>query len=135
VQWKIFEAGRIRSNIRVQNAREEQALAQYEQTVLVSFEDVENALTSYAKEQIRRESLATAAQANQQALEISRRYYRSGLSDFLNVLVAERALFETQDALVQSELAVALDVVALYKALGGGWENGSTEVAKGPPRP
>jgi outer membrane protein TolC len=135
VQWRIFEAGRIRSNIRVQNAREEQALSQYEQTVLVSFEEVENGLTSYAKEQTRRGSLATAAQANQQALEISRQYYRSGLTDFLNVLEAERSLYETQDALVQSELAVALDVVALYKALGGGWENESTQVAKGSPRP
>ena len=135
VQWRIFEAGRIRSNIRVQNAREEQALSQYEQTVLVSFEEVENGLTSYAKEQTRRGSLATAAQANQQALEISRRYYRSGLTDFLNVLEAERSLFETQDALVQSELAVALDVVALYKALGGGWENESTQVANGSSRP
>jgi outer membrane protein, multidrug efflux system len=137
VQWRIFDAGRIRSNIRVQNARQEQALAHYEQTVLVSFEDVENALTAYAKEQIRRQSLAAAAHANQEALEISRQNYRSGLADFLNVLESERSLYQTQDALVQSELAVSLNVVALYKALGGGWENGSHEVAKAassPPR-
>jgi NodT family efflux transporter outer membrane factor (OMF) lipoprotein len=133
VQWRIFDAGRIRSNIRVQNARQEQALAHYEQTVLVSFEDVENALTSYAKEQIRRQSLMAAVQANQQALEISRQYYRSGLADFLNVLESERSLYQTQDALVQSELAVSLDAVSLYKALGGGWENVSNEVAKGAP--
>jgi outer membrane protein TolC len=124
VQWRIFDAGRIRSNIRVQNARQEQALANYEKTVLVSFEDVENALTSYAKEQIHRQSLMAAVQADQQALEISRQYYRSGLADFLNVLDAQRSLYQTQDALVQSELAVSLDVVALYKALGGGWRIG-----------
>ena len=123
VQWRIFDAGRIRANIRVQNARQEQALAHYEQTVLVSFEDVENALTGYAKEQIRRQSLTTAERASQQALEISRQYYRSGLADFLNVLESERSLYQTQDALVQSELAVSLDVVALYKALGGGWQD------------
>jgi NodT family efflux transporter outer membrane factor (OMF) lipoprotein len=130
IQWRIFDAGRIRSNIRVQNARQEQALANYEQTVLVSFEDVENALASYAKEQIRRQSLLAAVQADQQALEISRRYYRSGLADFLNVLDSERSLYQTQDALVQSELAVSLDVVALHKALGGGWEIGLNKVAK-----
>lgn len=133
VQWRIFAAGRIRANIRVQNARQEQALAQYEQTVLVSFEDVENALTSYAKEQIRRQSLMTAVQADQQALEISRQYYRSGLANFLNVLDSERSLYQTQDALVQSELAVSLDVVALHKALAGGWEEEANEMAKGAP--
>ena len=131
VQWRIFDAGRIRSNIRVQNARQEQALAQYEQTVLVSFEDVENALTSYAKEQIHRQSLMTAVQANQHALEISRQYYRSGLADFLNVLESERSLYQTQDALVQSELAVSLDVVAVHKALAGGWKRGQTKRRKG----
>ena len=65
-----------------------------------------------------------AAQAEQQALEISRQYYRSGLADFLNVLDSERSLYQTQDALVQSQLAASLDVVALYKALGGGWQGG-----------
>jgi len=133
VQWRIFAAGRIRSNIRVQNARQEQALANYEQTVLVSFEDVENALTSYAKEQIRRQSLMAAVQSNQQALEISRQSYGSGLADFINVLDSERSLYQTQDALVQSDLAVSLDVVALYKALAGGWEDGGKEAAKGAP--
>ena len=60
VQWRIFDAGRIRANIRVQDARQEQALAAYEKTVLMSFEDVENSLVAYAKEQIRRRSLEDA---------------------------------------------------------------------------
>ena len=123
VQWKIFDAGRIRANIKVQNAREEQALAHYEQTVLASFEDVENALTAYAKEQTRRQSLADAVDANQQAVEIAGQLYRNGLVDFLRVLESQRALFESQDALVQSEHTVALNLVKLYKALGGGWES------------
>ncbi len=123
VQWKIFDAGRIRANIKVQNAREEQALAHYEQTVLASFEDAENALTAYAKEQTRRQSLADAVQANRQALEMASQLYQSGLADFLRVLESQRSLYESQDALVQSERTVILNLIKLYKALGGGWES------------
>jgi outer membrane protein, multidrug efflux system len=131
VRWELFEAGRIRANIRVQNARQEQALNSYQQTVLVALEDAESALTAYAKEQVRRESLAQSVEANQQALELSTQLYKSGLVDFLRVLVSERSLFAAQDALVQSDQTVSLNLVQLYKALGGGWqkETDSTVVA------
>ncbi len=123
VQWELFEAGSIRANVRVQNARQEQALDQYQQTVLTALEDAENALTAYAREQVRRESLSQSVQANQQALELSTQLYKSGLADFLRVLDSERSLYATQDALVQSDQTVSLNLVQLYKALGGGWEN------------
>ncbi len=84
----------------------------------------ENALTAYAREQVRRESLSRSVQANQQALELSTQLYKSGLVDFLRVLDSERSLYTAQDALVQSEEAVSLNLVQLYKALGGGWEAG-----------
>jgi NodT family efflux transporter outer membrane factor (OMF) lipoprotein len=126
VQWNLFEAGRIRANIRVQNARQEQALDFYEKTVLTALEDAENALTAYAKEQVRRESLSRAALADQQALEMSNQLYRSGLADFLRVLDSERSLYAAQDALVQSDQTISLDLVQLYKALGGGWQDGTT---------
>lgn len=122
VQWRIFDAGRIRANIRVQNAREEQALARYEQTVLGSFEDVENALTAYAKEQTRRRSLADAVKSNQDSLHLANQLYANGLANFLNVLDAERSLYQAEDQLVQSERSVSANLIALYKALGGGWE-------------
>ena len=125
VQWELFEAGRIRANVRVQNARQEQALDAYQQTVLTALEDAENALTAYAKEQIRRESLSQSVQANQQALELSTQLYKSGLADFLRVLDSERSLYAAQDALVQSDQAVSVNLVQLYKALGGGWQNES----------
>jgi outer membrane protein, multidrug efflux system len=130
VQWRIFDAGRIRSNIRVQNARQEEALAGYEQSVLNAMEDVENSLTAYAKEQTRRESLVTAADASQQALEISQQLYEKGLADFLRVLDAQRSLYVNQESLVQSDRDVALDLVALYKALGGGWEGVGQQAMK-----
>jgi NodT family efflux transporter outer membrane factor (OMF) lipoprotein len=122
LQWDIFEAGRIRANVRVQNARQEQALDFYQQTVLIALEDTENALTAYAKEQIRRQSLSRSVQANQQALSLSNQLYTNGLTDFLRVLDSERSLYEAEDALVQSDQTSSLNLVQLYKALGGGWQ-------------
>ncbi len=122
VQWKIFDAGRIRANIKVQNARQEQALAAYEKTVLTAFEDVENSLVAYANEQLRRQSLENAVASSRQSLELAKKLYSNGLTDFVNVLEAERSLYQAQDALVQSDRMVSTDVVALYKSLGGGWE-------------
>jgi outer membrane protein TolC len=122
VQWRIFDAGRIRGNIKVQNARQDQALAAYEQTVLTSFEEVENALVAYAKEQTRRRSLDAAVASSQNALDLARKLYANGLTGFLNVLDAERSLYQAQDQLAQSDRAVSANLIAIYKALGGGWE-------------
>lgn len=122
VQWRIFDASRIRSNIRVQNARQEQALAAYEKTVLSGFEDVENALLAYAKEQTRNVSLKEAVERSRNSLQISHQLYINGLTSFINVLDAERSVYQNQDNLVQSDQVVAQNLISLYKALGGGWE-------------
>ena len=129
VQWELFQAGSIRANVRVQNARQEQALDSCQQTVLVALEDAENALTAYAREQTRRKSLAQSVRANERALELATQLYNNGLADFLGVLDSERSLFAAQDALVQSDQAVSLDLVQLYKALGGGWQNETNSVS------
>jgi len=122
INWPVFDADRIRANIRVQDTRQEQALVRYERTILRSLEDVENALISYAREQERRHLLVEAVQADREALELANERYTGGLTDFLNVILAQRALYTSQDALAQSETAVIVNLVALYKALGGGWE-------------
>ncbi|HLH54434.1 MAG TPA: efflux transporter outer membrane subunit [Verrucomicrobiae bacterium] len=122
MQWRIFDAGRIRSNIKVQNAREEQALATYEKTVLTAFEEVENGLVAYAKEQVRRGSLQDAVVSSQKSLETANKLYANGLADFLRVLDAERSLYQAQDALVQSDRTISINLISLYKSLGGGWE-------------
>src|SRR5208282_4027435 len=122
VQWRIFDAGRIRANIKVQNARQEQALAAYEQTVLMAFEEVENNLVLYAKEQVRRRSLEDAVKSSQESLRLANQLYANGLSNFINVLDAERSLYQAQDALVQSDRTISANLIALYKSLGGGWE-------------
>ena len=129
VEWNIFDAGRIRSNIKVQNARQEQALGEYEKTALSAFEDVENALVAYAREQVRRRSLEDAVKYSQESLRVANRLYANGLTDFINVLDAERSLYEAEDALANSNTAVSADVVTLYKSLGGGWETPSASVS------
>ncbi len=123
-QWRIFDAGRIRANIHLQTAHQEEALDNYEQAVLAAFEDVENALTAYAHEQVRRQSLARAVEADQKAVRLAEQLYRNGLADFLRVLESQRSLYQSQDALIESDQAVSSNLIALYKALGGGWEEG-----------
>ena len=127
INWRIFDAGRIRANIDVQNMREQEALAQYQSTILRSLEDVENALVGYTQERQRWQALRDAVSANHRAVDLANQLYTKGLTDFLNVLEAQRNLFASQDLLAQSEGAVSADVVALYKALGGGWESQEVE--------
>ena len=122
VQLPIFTGGRIRANIAANNARLQEAQAQYEGVMLTALEDVENALAAYAREEERREKLAAAADASRTAVELARELYTRGLSDFLSVLDAQRAQYAAEDALAVSQTAIVTDVVALYKALGGGWE-------------
>ncbi len=125
VSWRLLDFGRIHSQIKAANAREEQALAFYEKTVLMSLEDTENALVAYAQEQIRRQSLQAQVDANRQAVELANQLYTTGQASFLNVLDARRSLYLTEDSLVQSERSVSTNLIALYKALGGGWEDQS----------
>ncbi|MEI6085357.1 MAG: efflux transporter outer membrane subunit [Verrucomicrobiota bacterium] len=123
VTWKLLEYPQIRAKVRAQTAQQEQALAVYEQTVLLAFEDVESALIAYANEQVRYRTLTAAAAANRRALELANDLYTKGLVDFLNVVTSENAAAQADDQLVASEAAVAQNLVALYKALGGGWDN------------
>jgi len=97
-------------------------LLAYQSAVLNALQDVKNCLIAYAKEQVHRKALSDAVAANRRAVDISTRLYAVGSTDFLNVLDAQRSLFASEDALVQSDRAVSTDLVALYKALGGGWE-------------
>jgi len=129
MRWPVFSAGRIRQNIKVQDARQEQSLIHYEQTVLTSLEEVENALVACGKEQEHHQALAQSEVANRRAVELADQRYRSGLVDFLNVLDTQRSLLVVQDNLAQSDRTIGQNLVRLYKALGGGWD-GEKEFAQ-----
>ena len=109
--------------VAVQKARRKQTQILYQSTVLNSLEETENALVNYSQEQERRDRLQAAVSQNQTALELSRELYTSGLGDFLAVLDAQRQLYGNEDLLAQSQTAVTTNLIALYKALGGGWES------------
>src|SRR5262245_8521849 len=114
VTWRLLDFGRIRAQIKAANARQEQALAAYERTVLISFEDVENALVAHANEQVRYGSLKESVAANRGALALANELYTKGLGDFLSVLEAERSLYQAEDQLVDSQRTVTQNLVALY---------------------
>ena len=97
-------------------------MAQYDRTVLGALEEVHNALVTFATEQERHRALADAVTADQTSADVALGQYRRGVIDFLNVLDAQRSLFESQDQLADSDRMVTTSLIALYKALGGGWE-------------
>jgi outer membrane protein, multidrug efflux system len=130
MQWRIFDAGRIRWNIEVQKALQEQSLLAYQQTVLTALKDVETALVAYAKEQVHSSLLNEAVRENRRAVEISKTLYSAGQTDFLNVLSAQGALFASEEAQALSTRALSVDLVALYKSLGGGWERSESAEAR-----
>jgi outer membrane protein, multidrug efflux system len=120
--WAAFDLGRVRARIRAADARTEAALAQYEQRVLLALEETENSLVDFTRQQARRDLLRASAQASEKAQSLARQRYQFGVADFLTVLDAERTLLEAQDRLADSETLTATALVAVYKALGGGWE-------------
>lgn len=122
ITWPIFDAGKIRANIEVRNAQQEQALLLYQKSVLSALQDVESALVNYSQEQSRYRSLLEAAAANRRAVQLANDLFAQGLVAFINVLDAERTLYASESDLAQSESNMASNLVALYKALGGGWD-------------
>ena len=133
VSWRIFDAGQIWANVRIQNARQEEALIQYRQAVIQSMADVENALVAYNREQARSASLRQSVESNRQSVALAKQLNEAGVVDFLNVLTAQLALYQSEDQLAQSEQTVLTDLIALYKALGGGWET-TEQAADAQPR-
>ena len=122
VQWNIFSGGRVRGNIQVQDEKTQQLLFLYENKVLAAIEEVENAIMAFDLNQVRVQYLQKATTATTEAVELVLVQYDTGLTDFNNVLVTQRDLFSQQDQLVASEAEVIVNLITLYKALGGGWD-------------
>lgn len=119
----LFDGGRIRSRIAVQNAVQEQALVAYEKSILTALEDVENALTAYAAGRERVVARRRAAESARSANALARTLYESGAADFQKVLDTDRTRLTAEDSLAAADADVLTAVITLYKALGGGWQN------------
>jgi multidrug efflux system outer membrane protein len=120
--WAAFDLGSVRARLRAAEANADAELVSYELTVLLALEETENALVDYGQSQSRFAALVEQANASERAAELARIQYREGALDFLRLLDAERTVLEAQDTLAQSETDLNTSVVAIYKALGGGWE-------------
>lgn len=122
VNWPFFNYGRIENGVRVADARYEQAVATYQQTVLQAAAEVESGLSDFLTAKVRTLNLSEAVDASKRSAELSLIQYRAGAVDFIRVNNAQTALVEQQDRLVVARAAIAVGAVRTYRALGGGWE-------------
>jgi multidrug efflux system outer membrane protein len=122
ISWAAFDLGRVQARIAGARAQTEGALASYEQTVLRALEETENALTDHARARDRLAHMSDAATASRTAAEIAHARYEGGMVGFLEVLDAERTQLAAEESLAQSRTETATSLIAIYKALGGGWE-------------
>lgn len=122
IRWAAFDMGRVNAFYQAAGERAGAALARYRQTVLLALENVESSLVTFGRERARREILRSASSAQDDAAKLARDRYRNGVDDFLVVLDAELRLLQTQDRLAEAETSTATALVAVYKALGGGWQ-------------
>jgi NodT family efflux transporter outer membrane factor (OMF) lipoprotein len=118
----IFEGGQLRATLYLRKAQQQEAAIFYQKTVLGAWHEVDNALTAYQTEQARRDQLAQAVTQNMRALALAQSRYQEGVADFLQVLTAQQNLLSSQQQLALATTNVSANLVAVYKALGGGWE-------------
>lgn len=117
----MFNRQQLRENLVIQSERQQQAALTYETRVLAALQEAEDSLVAVAQERVRRDHLASAANAAQQAADLSLQLYTAGLRDFREVLDSQRSQLTLQDSLATSTTQVSTNMIRLYKALGGGW--------------
>jgi multidrug efflux system outer membrane protein len=130
ISWAALDVGRVRARIAGARARNEAALARYDHTVLGALEETEDALVTHARARDRLAHVKQAAESSDTAARLARMRFQSGLVDFLQVLDAERTQLEAEDRLAQSRTDAATSLIAVYKALGGGWDGAPVPAAR-----
>jgi NodT family efflux transporter outer membrane factor (OMF) lipoprotein len=121
-RWNIFNYGRLKNNVRVQDARYQQAIVNYQNTVLNAYQEVEDAMAGFVESRQESSFRGKSAEAASRSTEIARIQYREGAVDFQRVIDSERSLVNQQDLWTISRGDIARNLIAMYKALGGGWE-------------
>jgi NodT family efflux transporter outer membrane factor (OMF) lipoprotein len=120
--WNILNYGRLKNNVRVQDARYQQTIVNYQNTVLTAYQEVEDAMVGFIQAREESDIRAEGAHAAKRSTELSNIQYREGSVDFQRVIDSERALVLVQDQWTQARGDISLNLIAMYKALGGGWE-------------
>jgi outer membrane protein, multidrug efflux system len=122
ISWAAFDIGRVTAAVRAADAASEASLLQFESTVLQALEETERTFVYFNSSRLTTHYLSEAAAASTKAAELANLRYRDGVTDFITVLDAERTMLEAEDRLAQSKTDTATSLIAVYKALGGGWE-------------
>ena len=122
ISWAGLNVQRVRSGVKASEARADEAKANYERTVLGALEDVDNALVGYNQQRVRVQKLDEQATQSTRAAELARIRYEAGATDYLELLDAQRTQLSAEDQLAEAEAGINLQAIALYKALGGGWQ-------------
>jgi NodT family efflux transporter outer membrane factor (OMF) lipoprotein len=118
----IFEGGQLRGNLALRESQQREAAISFQKTVLKAWKEVDDALTAYREAQRRRVDVAQSVTENRTALQAARQRYTEGAIDFLNVIAAQAQLLQSENDLADSDTQIAVILVNLYRALGGGWE-------------
>ena len=124
----IFQGGKLHGTLALREAQQQEAAATYQKTVLGAFRDVDDALTAYDAEQRRHDRLVASVEAARRSFGLATTRYRQGLTDYLQVLTAQRNVLSEEQQLADSTATIDTNLVALYKALGGGWEADAPEL-------
>lgn len=135
VVWPILNYGKLSANKHAADAREQEALAIYQKSVLTALSDVERSVSAYTKEEEHRTALEEAAKEDEKAVKVQRARYKEGLSSFIEVLDAERTLYSAQSQTATSRAITAQNLIAVYKSLGGGWKDVKTGDKTSPSAP
>lgn len=127
----IFEGGRLKGTLNLRKLQQQEAAVNYQSVVLSAWHEVDNALTAYSSQQLRRDQLEAAVRNDQTALRLAQAQYVAGTGAYLQVLDAQRTLLSAQQDLSNNITGISTTLVSLYKALGGGWESTYPDVASG----
>ncbi|MDD7885364.1 efflux transporter outer membrane subunit [Flavivirga sp. 57AJ16] len=122
ISWAAFNLGRVKQQIKQNDALTLAALNQYEKTILKALEEIKTALTNYSNELQRREILRTSSKASSRAAAIAKQRFNAGLDNFIDYLSAENTMLLSENLLATSEISATTSLIAIYKALGGGWQ-------------
>ncbi|WP_242097175.1 efflux transporter outer membrane subunit [Sphingomonas sp. CROZ-RG-20F-R02-07] len=122
IDLPIFEGGRLKGTLRIRQSQQREAAIQFRKTVLQAWHDVDNALTAYAEAQHSRAAAVATSQANARALAAADQRYRDGVTTLLDVITAQEGVLRSEDSVAQAQAQMALRLIDLYRALGGGWQ-------------
>jgi NodT family efflux transporter outer membrane factor (OMF) lipoprotein len=122
ISWPIFEGGRLKGTLNLRKLQQQEAAVKYQSVVLSAWHEIDNSLTQYSSQQLRRDQLEAAVTDDQKALRLARAQYAAGTGTYLQVLDSQRSLLSGQRDLNDNVTGISTTLVSLYKALGGGWE-------------